>query len=75
VPELRKRGVGVPLLVIGAIIVVVLLHLLLGALGKLVPVRCRECGEASRYHGFGWWPFKYRYTCTRCRHTMGFEVG
>lgn len=74
VPLLHRQGVSMVLLVLGSIAAYVLLQLGLGALGKLVPVRCQQCRSSSRYMGAGWWPFTYRYRCTECGNAMQYDV-
>jgi hypothetical protein len=74
-PLLRQRGTPVPLLVILGLVFLVVVHVVVGALAKLFPVRCAACRGRGRFQGFGWWPFIYRYRCRQCDHPMRFEVG
>ncbi len=74
VPTLHAQGTSLLLLVPGAIAVVILFHVGLGAFGRLLPVRCRPCGSVSRFRGFGWWPFIYRYPCPSCGQETRLEV-
>jgi hypothetical protein len=74
VPTLHQQGTSLWLLVPGAIAVVLIFHFVLGVLGRLLPVRCRPCGAVSRFRGFGWWPFIYRYPCATCGQEMRLEV-
>jgi hypothetical protein len=75
VPTLHDRGIATPILAVGTIAFVIVVHLTLGLLAKLVPVRCRQCRSPSSFLGFGWWPFIYRYTCPRCGSQLRIEVG
>lgn len=72
---LHKEGVNSVLLAIGAIAVLVGIHLLIAFLGRFVPVRCKHCRHSSHYRGLAWWPFVYRYDCKHCGQGMTFEVG
>ena len=74
VPTLHTRGVPWLVLIPAAAASLVVLHFLIAQAGRLIPVRCRECRSSSRYHGFGWWPFTYRYVCPRCGTRMRFDV-
>lgn len=74
VPTLHSQGMSLVLLVPGAFAGVIGVHLVLGALARLIPVRCRPCGSAIRFAGFGWWPFVYRYPCGACGHTTRLEI-
>ena len=74
VPALHRRGVPTILLIVGSLAALFLMHLVLGALAKLIPVRCRSCRSASRFQGFGWWPFIYRYKCSKCGEQLRLEV-
>jgi hypothetical protein len=74
VPSLNQRGTHPILLVVGSVAFIVAFHLGLGALARLLPVRCRHCRGQARFRGFGWWPFTYRYDCRGCGQTMGFEL-
>jgi hypothetical protein len=74
VPTLHGKGVSTVLLIAGSVAFVVALQLVLGALGRLLPVRCRNCRAPARFRGFGWWPFIYRYDCRDCGQQMRFEV-
>jgi len=74
VPLLHKRGVPVVGLVLASAAGLVALHFVIAVLGARIPVRCKECGSRSRYRGFGWWPFTYRYRCGQCGHEMRYEV-
>ena len=73
-PASHERGLPTVVLVIAAAGVMVAFHYLLSVVGALIPVRCRGCRSRTRYFGFGWWPFKYRYACAQCGHQMIFEV-
>jgi len=75
VPTLHQQGYSTPLLVVGSLVFVVAFHFIVGLLGKLVPVRCRQCGAQSRFQGYGWWPFIYRYLCAQCGAGLRIEVG
>ena len=74
VPWVHDRGIPWLVLVPATAAGIVLVHLLIGAAGKLLRVRCGGCGSASRYQGFGWWPFIYRYVCPRCGNQVKYEV-
>ena len=73
-PTLHTRGVSWWVLGPAALVILVLAHAVIGWFGRLIPVRCRQCRAPSRYQGFGWWPFIYRYVCPRCGCTMRYEV-
>ena len=75
VPEYHTKGVSTPVLVIASVGVLIVLQLLLSMIGKLLPVRCKQCRSQSRFLGFGWWPFIYRYGCGQCGQQMKYEVG
>jgi hypothetical protein len=75
VPSLREKGISWAVLIPATALGLVVLHFLIAQAGKLLPVRCRECRSSSRYRGFGWWPFKYRYVCPKCGTEMRYEVG
>ena len=72
---LKERGVPVPLLILIGLVFIVLVHIVVGALAKVFPVRCNQCRGKGRFLGFGWWPFIYRYRCRQCDAGMRFEVG
>ena len=74
VPSLHEGGLSWWVLVPAAAVALVVLHYLISVAGRLLPVRCRECKGRSRYRGFGWWPFTYRYDCTSCGTTTRYEV-
>ncbi len=74
VPWLHSQGVSLVLLVPGTVVGVIGVHLGLGAVASLVPVRCRPCGSVTRFAGFGWWPLIYRYPCGACGHTTRLEI-
>ena len=74
IPALHERGVPTVVIVIAAAGFLVAVHYLISVLGRLIPVRCRQCRQRTRYYGFGWWPFIYRYTCPRCGDQMKLEV-
>ncbi len=74
IPALHERGVSTVVLVIGAILGLVAVHLAIAAAGRLLPVRCRGCGGRSYFLGFGWWPFIYRYPCSTCGQVTRLEV-
>src|ERR1041385_4926793 len=73
-PTRHTRGVSWWVLGPAALVLLVLAHAGLRWFGRLIPVRCRQCRAPSRYQGFGWWPFIYRYVCPRCGCTMRYEV-
>ena len=73
-PWLHGRGVSWALLVPAAAAVLVALHFMIAVAGKWLPVRCQRCRSRSRYRGFGWWPFTYRYDCTECGTQMRYDV-
>ncbi len=75
VPSLHQRGVNTVLLALGAIAVFLALQAALGFVMRRVPVRCTPCGGRSYFAGFGWWPFIYRFTCSRCGIQHRLEVG
>lgn len=74
VPELHQRGVSSALLAAGTAAGLPVFHYLLGLAGRLVPVRCQGCRSASRFLGFGWWPFTYRYACARCGRVARYDM-
>jgi hypothetical protein len=74
VPTWHERGVSMVLLAAGSVAFVAAMQLGLGAVAKLLPVRCRGCGGGARFRGFGWWPFIYRYDCGDCAQETRFEV-
>ncbi len=74
VPTLHAKGVSTPLLVVGTAGFLVAAHYLIAVIGGLIPVRCRHCRFRTRYFGFGWWPFTYRYQCSHCGHPMKLEM-
>jgi hypothetical protein len=75
VPTLHKQGVNSVLLGVGAAAALIIIQLIIGGIGRLIPVRCKACRSRSHFLGFGWWPFKYRYGCRQCGLEMRFEVG
>ncbi|HEU5219789.1 MAG TPA: hypothetical protein VFU23_14110 [Gemmatimonadales bacterium] len=74
IPSLHRRGYHTVLLVIGGIVCMLVLHIVLGALARLVPARCRGCRSRASFQGFGWWPFIYRYQCSSCGQETRLEV-
>ncbi len=74
VPTLHGQGWSTVVLVAGSVTFVIAVHLVLGLLGRLLPVRCRHCRGRARFRGFWWWPFIYRYDCRDCGQGMRFEV-
>ena len=74
VPTLHSQGYSLVLLIPAAILVVVAVHFVLSAVGKRHPDRCRQCKARSRFHGFGWWPFIYKFDCAECGTQMRFEI-
>lgn len=74
VPALYHSGVNPVLLGLGTVAALLVLHFVLGRLSRLIPVRCRPCGAAARFAGFGWWPFIYRYPCGTCGLTTRLEI-
>lgn len=74
VPALRARGISTAVLVLATVAGLVILHFAIAALGKLIPVRCGQCRSPSRFRGFGWWPYTYRYMCSRCGDQMGYAI-
>ena len=75
VPYYHDRGVGLVLLVPGAIAGFVLLQAALSLLLRLLPARCTGCGGRSRFAGFGWWPFIYCFDCGACGVRRRIEIG
>ncbi len=75
VPYLHEQGVSTVLLVLGAIAGFALLQVALGLLLRLLPVRCTTCRGQSRFAGFGWWPFIYRFDCGACGMRRSIEIG
>jgi len=75
VPTYHQEGISTVILVVASLTFVVAFHFVLGLLGKLVPVRCKQCGAPSRFQGYGWWPFIYKYQCSGCGAGMRIEVG
>src|SRR5262249_43922650 len=43
-------------------------------IGRLIPVRCKQCSAAARYRGLGKWPFIYWYDCPGCGMANRYEV-
>ena len=74
VPTLHKQGYSLVLLVPAGILVVFAAHYVLSAIGKRLPVRCRQCKSRSHFRGFGWWPFIYKFDCAECGTQMRFEI-
>lgn len=72
---LKQRGMGMPLLILASVVFVVVVHLIIGTIAKVFPVRCTACRSRGRFLGFGWWPFIYRYECGKCAQPMRYEVG
>jgi hypothetical protein len=50
------------------------LQVMLGFCLKAVPVRCQQCRGKSRFLGFGWWPFIYRFACSSCGSLRRIEI-
>jgi hypothetical protein len=75
VPDLHQRGVNIYVLALGAIAAFLVLQIALSLVMRRVPVRCTPCGGRSYFTGFGWWPFIYRFTCSRCGIQHRLEVG
>ena len=75
IPTLHAQGVSTVLLVLGGLGFLVVMQLVLGFLAKLAPVRCAQCPGVSRFLGFGWWPFIYRFQCGECGTAAWLEVG
>jgi hypothetical protein len=74
VPAYYEQGVNIGILVAGSAASLIAVHLALGGLGRLVPVRCHKCRSRSYFGGFGWWPFTYRYACSTCGHERRLEI-
>ena len=74
VPTLHRRGIGSIVLIAGSVTFMVAMFWGLGALGRLLRVRCRSCGSRARFRGSAWWPFIYRYDCPDCGRAMRLEV-
>lgn len=74
VPTLHQGGWSWAILVPAAIVSLVILHYLISVVGRVVPVKCPQCSGRSRYRGFGWWPFAYRYVCASCGTTAKYDV-
>jgi hypothetical protein len=66
VPTLHRSGWHPVLLALFAAAALLALHFGIEVIGQAMPVRCTRCGSASRFRGFRWWPFTYRYACPRC---------
>jgi DNA-directed RNA polymerase subunit RPC12/RpoP len=75
VPALyEQRLVATPLLVVGAIVVIGGVVAALAELARVIPVRCKYCGNRALFRGAAWWPFTYRYACAHCGHAMRYDV-
>ena len=75
VPALyEQRLVATPLLVVGAIVVLGGAVAAVAEVARLIPVRCKGCGDHAAFRGAAWWPFTYRYACARCGHAMRYDV-
>lgn len=74
VPTLHRRGISSIVLIAGSVTFIVAMFWGLGALGRLLRVRCRSCGSRARFRGSAWWPFIYRYDCPDCGGVMRLEV-
>ncbi|MDX2121960.1 MAG: hypothetical protein SF070_13020 [Gemmatimonadota bacterium] len=75
VPYLHQQGVDAVVLGLGAVVSFAALHAVLGLAMRPIPVRCPTCGGRSRFAGFGWWPFIYRFNCGGCGTQLRIEVG
>ena len=73
-PTLHKGGWSWAVLVPAAMVSLVVLHYLISVAGRIIPVKCPQCSAPSRYRGFGWWPFTYRYVCSGCGTTAKYDV-
>jgi hypothetical protein len=71
---LADLGVPKALNLIAVIVAVIGVLFAASFLGRVVPVRCKGCNSSSRFLGSGWWPFTYRYRCSRCGHVMKYEI-
>ena len=71
---LHDRGIHWAVLTAGAIVGGIALLWVVAQLGKLVPVRCKQCGGKARYTGLRWWPFIYYYACRECGHVVKIEM-
>ena len=74
-PYFHERGVSTIVLALGALAAFAFLQVILGLVLRLIPVRCLNCRGRSRFAGFGWWPFIYRFSCGACGLQRRFEVG
>ena len=74
-PYLHQHGVGTILLVLGAFTAFALQQAALTLVLRFTPVRCINCQGRSRFAGFGWWPFIYRFTCGVCGLQRRIEIG
>jgi DNA-directed RNA polymerase subunit RPC12/RpoP len=70
----EQRLVATPLLVVGAIVVIGGIVAALAELARVIPVRCKHCGNRARFRGAAWWPFTYRYGCAHCGQAMRYHV-
>jgi hypothetical protein len=75
VPYLHERGVSTILLALGAIAGFAALQVILSLVLRFIPVRCLNCRGRSRFAGFGWWPFIYRFNCLSCGLQRRLEIG
>lgn len=73
--SLHERGVSYWVLGTVGLAAFVVLNVMLGLVLKAVPVRCVTCRGRSRFLGFRWWPFIYRFGCASCGTVRRFEVG
>ena len=74
-PYYHEQGVHWAVIAAGALAAFAVLQIVLGFCLKHVPVRCLKCRSSSRFLGFGWWPFIYRFACYGCGIVRRFEVG
>jgi hypothetical protein len=74
VPYLHQAGAQPVVLGLGALASLAALQAVLGFAMRQVPVRCTACGGRSRFPGFGWWPFTYRFNCGACGMQRRIEV-
>lgn len=74
-PYFHERGVHYLIIGIGALTAFAVVQVVLGLGLKLVPVRCLRCRGRSRFLGFSWWPFVYRFGCSGCGLLRRIEVG
>lgn len=74
IPYYQEQGVHWAVLAVGALAAFALLQVVLGFCLTLVPVRCLACRGSSRFLGFGWWPFIYRFGCSGCGLVRRIEI-